>query len=147
MSKKIYIAGPMTSIPYFNFPTFDTYRDLYEKFGYEVFSPADHDRRLLGREDGWIPSEFDMVNEWKAWSPNAVPTLSTKLPTLRDMLGADLNWIAKHATHIAMIPGWEKSAGANAEWNLAKALGLTIHYYPMPLEMINQIRKEQGKTI
>ena len=138
----------MTNIPQFNFPTFDTFRDLYKKFGYEVFSPADHDRMLLGKPVDWLPSLSDCNGEWHSWNPFAIDTESgAKLPTLRDMLGADLQWIASKATHIAMLPGWEKSSGANAEWSLAKALNLTIHYYPMPLEMINQVRKEQGKTV
>lgn len=141
--KRIYIAGPMTGYVMFNFPVFDTYRDLYEGFDYEVFNPADHDRGLLGKDKNWYPTESDMVDNWKAWAKNAT---DKPLPTLRDMLGADLAWIAGRATHIAMIPGWEKSAGANAEWSLAKALGLVIHYYPMPLEMIEQVQKEKSRT-
>lgn len=142
--KRVYIAGPMTGYVQFNFGVFDTYRDLYESLGYEVFNPADHDRNLLGKPRDWYPTENDMTGDWKAWSKNAT---NKALPSLRDMLGADLQWIAKSATHIAMLPGWEKSSGANAEWSLAKALGLVIHYYPMPLEMIEQVRKEKSRTV
>lgn len=139
-SKKfVYIAGPMTGIPQFNFPLFDSFRDVYKDMGYTVFNPADHDRSLLNKPKDWLPTEADQEDNWKRWSANAS---ATTLPTLRDMLGADLHWIASTATHIAMIPGWEKSSGANAEWALAKALGLEIHYYPMPNDMILSIRKE-----
>lgn len=142
---KIYIAGPMTGYEYFNFHTFDTFRDLYESFGFEVFSPADHDRKLLGKPREWLPLLRDSDGTWKCWSQEVCP--DRPLPTLRDMLGADLDWIAKNATHIAMIPGWEDSKGANAEWALAKALNLKIHYYPVPHNMMLAIIKEQGLTV
>lgn len=121
--KKIYIAGPMTGYEYFNFPRFDGARDMYRSLGYEVFSPADHDRKLLGKPADWYPTSKDHDGEWKVWS-------SEGAPSLREMLGADLQWIATHADEIAMLPGWERSNGANAEWALAKALGLKIRYFP-----------------
>ncbi len=98
MKRKIYIAGPMTGYEYFNFKRFDAAKRYYEAIGYEVFSPADHDRSLLNKPVDWV--------------------------------GADLQWIAKEADEIAMLPGWENSRGANAEWALAKALDLKIRYYP-----------------
>ena len=139
-SKRIYLAGPMTGIEYFNFPTFDTYEQVFEGLGYEVFSPAAHDRTLLGRPMNWLPSVEASRGPWVSWALSA--SLKNELPTLRDMLGADLAWIAKNATHIAMLPGWEKSRGANAEWALAKALDLDIKYYPIDNEMVGAIRKE-----
>jgi len=138
-TKFVYIAGPMTGIEYFNFPMFDTFEGIYDKLGYEVFNPAAHDRKLLGKSKDWMPTENDQEGGWKAWSKNA--TLKP-LPSLRDMLGADLAWIAKYATHIAMLPGWEKSRGANAEWALAKALDLEIAYYPLPSEAVQAVRME-----
>ena len=134
----------MTNIPQFNFPTFDTFRDLYKNFGYDVFSPADHDRMLLGKSSTWIPKESDSIGPWKAWSPTVMQDTKKPLPSLRDMLGADLDWIAKNATHIAMIPGWENSKGATAERALALALGLVIHYYPVPWDMLEEIRAESS---
>ncbi len=136
--KKIYLAGPMTGIEYFNFPTFDTYEQVFRKLGYEVFNPAAHDRALLNKPLNWIPQESDSIGPWIKWGDN----VADKVPTLRDMLGADLAWIAEYATHIAMLPGWEKSRGANAEWALAKALDLNIKYFPIDNEMVGAIRKE-----
>lgn len=119
--KKIYIAGPMTGHEYFNFPAFDVSAYEYRQRGFEVFSPADHDRSLLGRSSDWMPAESDSVGPWKAWGLD-------NAPTLRDMLGADLAWIAAEATDIHMLSGWERSNGARAEHALAVALGLDIHY-------------------
>ena len=45
--------------------------------------------------------------------------------SLREALAADTQYIALVADAIALLPGWEKSAGANAEMALAHALGLT----------------------
>lgn len=119
--KKIYIAGPMTTIPFFNFPSFDRWRGRYEEIGYEVFSPADHDRELLGKSLSWTPSVEDSTANWKSWNiPDA--------PSLRRMLGDDLAWIAAEATHMFMLKGWENSRGAKAEHALAVALDLTIIY-------------------
>lgn len=149
MTNKIYIAGPMTGIPQFNFPMFDTFRDLYKKMDYEVFSPADHDRALLGRPMDWLPYDQHQEDNWKRWSKNAVHdrTGQTELPSLREMLGADLQWICSEATHIAMTPGWEKSNGARAEHATAVALGLTIHYYPIASDMLKELRRESRANL
>lgn len=118
---KIYIAGPMTGYKNFNFKSFDRARDNFEKQGYVVFSPADHDRTLLGKSENWIPKEKDSVGPWKKWAIQGAPSL-------REMLGADLSWIAEHGTAIYMLKGWEKSNGARAEHALAVALDLEILY-------------------
>lgn len=121
MTYKVYLAGPMTGYNKFNFPAFDFWRQFLVNAGHEVFSPAENDRRLLGKDIFWTPGDGDHDGAWKYWTiPNA--------PDLRKMLGDDLQWIAQNATAIAMMPGWEKSSGANAEWALAKALGLKIFY-------------------
>ena len=121
---KIYIAGPMTGIPKFNFPSFDAQARLYRRLGYVVFNPADHDRQLLGKPEDWEPKEEDSIGSWKAWNPERFGYC----PTLREMLGNDLAWIAQEATHINMIKGWENSRGARAEHALAVALDLVILY-------------------
>lgn len=41
---------------------------------------------------------------------------------------SDMTWICNEAQVIAMMPGWEHSNGAQAEWWLAKALDLKIIY-------------------
>lgn len=111
----------MTNYERFNFESFDKARDKLKKQKHEVFSPADHDRFLLGKEVSWYPTEADSEGPWIKWNiPGA--------PSLRTMLGADLNWIAQNAEAIAMLPGWETSNGALAEWHLAKALKLKFIY-------------------
>jgi len=112
----------MTGYDKFNFEKFDRAHEYYTEFNFEVFNPADHDRKLLGKSEDWYPSPEDTEGPWIKWAIDGAPSL-------REMLGADLNWIALNATHICMLPGWENSKGAQAEWALARALGLEIKYW------------------
>ena len=103
--KRIYIAGPMTGYPNFNYPTFNAVANYFRSHDFEVFNPAATE--LSQKLDG----EVKISNE-----------------QYRACLKEDLSWICESATDIAMIPGWENSKGATAEWSLAKALGLNIRY-------------------
>lgn len=111
---KIYLAGPMRGIPNFNFPAFDYAADKLRELGFQVFSPAERDRDIHGSKLEDNPAGDEKVAE-------TVVGFS-----LREALAADTDWIALHAEGIALLPGWEKSSGANAELALAKALGLTV---------------------
>lgn len=102
---KVYLAGPMTGLPEFNFPAFDRAAELLAAEGHTVFNPAQMDRDL-----GFDP---------------AVATVTDGF--LRDALRRDLSAICD-ADAIAMLPGWEKSGGAKIEWMLASHLGLKIIY-------------------
>ena len=110
---KIYLAGPMRGYANFNFPAFDYAAKKLRAEGHSVFSPAERDRTIHGTklEDNATGDE-KMAEAMVGFS-------------LRDALAADTQYIAKHATALALLPGWEKSSGANAELALAKALGLT----------------------
>lgn len=102
---KIYVAGPMSGLPDFNFPAFENATKTLREQGHEVFSPAENDLKMWG----------DMTSV----KANA---------NYRDCLRVDLNWILDHAEAIALLPGWEKSKGVAAERALAHALGLQVVY-------------------
>jgi len=110
---RIYLAGPMRGIPSFNFPAFDYAADKLRAKGHEVFSPSDRDRTVYGEklEQNAAGSEDEAASNVGF--------------SLREALAADCAWICGHAEAIALLPGWEKSTGANAENALAVALGLT----------------------
>lgn len=112
---KIYLAGPMTGIPSFNFPAFDVAAArLRRQLGVFVFSPAEHDRCVYG------PELED--------NPTGDPILA-KINhgfSLRKALLDDLTFICNEADGIALLPGWENSKGVTAELSLAKALGLSV---------------------
>lgn len=108
MMKRIYLSGPMSGYEQYNFPAFDyaAAKLRAEPDVVEVFSPADNDR------------EHGLSGDTTAPFPPGV--------TIRTLFLDDTAYICKHATHVALLPGWEKSKGAIAERALAEALGLTI---------------------
>jgi hypothetical protein len=56
--------------------------------------------------------------------------------SLRDALDDDTHYICKTANCVALLPGWEKSNGCQAEHRLAVALqseGMEILYIPEEL--------------
>lgn len=111
---RVYLAGPMRGYPAFNFPAFDYAAERLRKQGFVVFSPAERDRDVHGTklEDNATGNEDEAASNVGF--------------SLREALKADMDWICDHANAIALLPGWEKSSGANAECALAKALGLTV---------------------
>lgn len=99
MKKTIYIAGPMRGIPHFNHPAFfEAERMLLKDGEYEVVNPA--------RMDKESEEEFEP----------------------RTALNRDLSAICERCTAIYMLRGWQKSAGAMSEYNLAKCLDLELYY-------------------
>lgn len=119
---RVYVSGPMTGLPMFNFPSFDAVADVYRSQGYKVFSPADNDRKRwaeIGVDDitqvpGFVAGN---VAEYSA----AAHDISTEV-LYRD----DFNFIVNEADLFVMLPGWEKSTGARYERALAEALNIPI---------------------
>jgi hypothetical protein len=114
---KVYLAGPMSNIPYFNFPAFIDAAGELRKQGHMVFNPAESDIETYG--------DF-----WKS-CPNGTHEEAHKAglaPTYREVLKVDLNWILDHAEVIAFLPGWDKSKGVAAEKALAECLNLEQIY-------------------
>lgn len=105
--KHIYIAGPMRGYENYNFPAFYEADDRLTELGWIVGNPARMDDETGGADQYTV-------------MPG---TQGVRLAMQRDLV-----WIAKHADAIYMLRGWENSSGANAEWTLAKMLGLEIYY-------------------
>lgn len=110
---KIYLAGPMRGLPAFNFPAFHAAARVLRADGHIVFNPAERDEEVYGKEF------FRSANgdQEKAAQEGF---------SLRDALGADLDWICREAEGIVMLPGWSDSKGARAELAVAHALGLPV---------------------
>lgn len=116
--KRTYIAGPMSGIPHFNFSSFFEAAARLKAEGYEVFNPAARD---IERHGGVDISEGNLTGcQNQAAKQHGF--------CLRTALAEDMDWICRHATAIAMLPGWERSNGSRAEHALAVALGLEILY-------------------
>ena len=110
---KVYLAGPMRNVPYFNFPAFFAAEAKLKKKGHKVFNPARRDVQKYGKE---VAAPSGSIKE----------AASQVGFSLREALAMDTTWICINADAIALLPGWEKSKGANAELALAKALGLKV---------------------
>lgn len=96
----VYIAGPMRGIPQANAPAFDEARDALMGRDAVPVSPVD-----LDREDGLIPGEDVSDSQ------------------LRQCLRRDCIALLD-ADAVLMLAGWSDSAGAKAEYLLAKAAGI-----------------------
>jgi hypothetical protein len=46
----------------------------------------------------------------------------------RHAMATESQWLALNADAVVMLPGWELSLGSQAEWALARALGIPIYY-------------------
>ena len=114
---RVYIAGPMRSIKFFNYPAFHAAARKLRAEGYQVFNPAEMDTAANGR-DVSIGNETGSLEQ--AAQEHGF--------NLRHALRNDTAWICAYADCIAMLPGWEQSKGAIAEHALAVALGLKIIY-------------------
>ena len=112
-----YIAGPMRSIPLFNFPAFMDAAAKLRAEGHVVFNPAERDVTKYGVDisEGNVAGDEQLAAHEHGFS-------------LREALGADLAWICAEADGIAMLPGWEHSLGAIAEKSAAEALHLPVRY-------------------
>lgn len=108
---RLYLAGPMTGYPEFNFPAFLSAAEMLRGEGHDVFCPAEHDLK-----EGFDPTGL-------AGEPWEMHELGY---SLRQALGADLAWITSQAEGLVVLNGWSRSKGAVAEVATAQALSLPV---------------------
>lgn len=108
---RAYVAGPMRRRPAFNFPAFMAAEEHLKAHGFEVFNPARRDMEAKGFDPTGLTGDEDLTDLGFC---------------LRDALATDLDWIARNADLVVVLPGWEESRGARAEVALARALGLPV---------------------
>lgn len=106
---RVYIAGPMTSIPLYNFPAFDAAAGRWRLRGHHVASPADISRDVWVERHG---REFDPSADRCEYGDDA----------LTEMFARDLAAVCA-VDALAFLPGWENSKGAQLEAAIAKQLG------------------------
>jgi hypothetical protein len=98
---RVYISGPMTGLPEYNFPAFTTAAERLRMMGHEVVSPHE-----VGHDDNGAPGSI----LWSAYIRR----------DLVEMLTCDA---------IHLLPGWENSRGATLELYVATQVGMTVHIY------------------
>lgn len=99
---KLYIAGPMSGIPQFNYPAFLEAGAALRSKGFEVLNPAEMDNEetkeaAMASEDGSLGSGTCNGETWG------------------DFLSRDVKIVADECDGVAVLPGWEKSRGARLE--------------------------------
>lgn len=104
--KQIYIAGPMSGYPEFNFPAFFAAQKKFEAEGWKVWNPAAKESENEVQADVSFASGDNTQLVKNGW----------------DFRGAFLWDCEKIITGdaIYMLPGWEFSPGASAEHAVAK---------------------------
>lgn len=100
---KLYVAGPMSGIPQFNFPAFFAAGDKLRELGYEVVNPAELDDEedkgaAMKSKDGKLGTGTGGID--KTWG---------------DFLMRDVKLIADIVDGICVLPNWHKSRGARLE--------------------------------
>lgn len=122
----IYIAGPMSGHYGFNFHMFDRAAADLESKGFAVINPAQMDREI-----GFDPYR-DKADE----------------AFLHDAMIRDTDAIIHKATAMAMLPGWEQSTGAKAEFALARWKHIPVYSWPEMAEIKDKfpVKMATGNT-
>lgn len=118
---KLYLAGPMTGVPQFNFPMFNRAAAFLRSLGHEVINPAEEDSpeirtRALASLDG-DPAAL-LRDTGESWGT---------------LLARDVKIVADDIEGIVLLPGWLGSRGALLEATVAflcKKTALTLYLSP-----------------
>lgn len=112
---KLYLAGPISGIPLFNFPAFHAAEESLNAKGHEVFSPA----RM---------TEFQHGADFASRYPTG-DTIAAKCNgfDLRKAMAWNLMAICNEVDALALLPGWSKSNGTAVEIAVAKYLGIPAY--------------------
>ena len=115
---RIYLAGPMTGIPQFNFPAFLAAAEDLRARGYNVISPAEIDAphtraAAIESGDGCIADLHELTGE-----------------TWGDFLSRDVKIVADDCDAVAVLPGWRESRGAKLEVLVAMLTSKPVLTYP-----------------
>lgn len=107
---KVYVAGPMASMPDHNFPAFE---ERARPQGHEVVSPHEHAK----------PEDVEVaIAGGEAWKDDA-----RYCGYLREDLKLMLECEA-----VSVLPGWEKSTGAGLEVHVANVLRMPVYEAEVP---------------
>ena len=137
MTKPLYLAGPMSGRPQFNFPVFHEAADSLRRWGYDIVSPAEIDSpeiqaAAMASPDGKLDDAGKIAGE-----------------TWGDILARDVKLIADGVSGIVFLPGWTTSRGAKLEAFVALLTGKTrFHVYyggrltPLSADKVRQALRE-----
>ena len=132
---RVYLAGPMTGIPQFNYPAFIAMADRLRASDFDVVSPAELDdpddrAAALASPDGRMLAYTEGTG--KTWG---------------DFLSRDVKLLSDNGIKaVVVLPGWQQSRGARLETFVANAMcGLPIYWVSYALD--GSIRLRPVKSI
>ncbi len=124
----VYMAGPMTGLPQFNFPAFDALAASLRSAGYAVISPSELDdpedrAAALASPDGYMHGGHHMNKTWG------------------DFLARDVKLIADGPIDgIVILPRWETSRGARLETFVGRMLcGKAVYRWDATYEVLRKV--------
>ncbi len=108
---KIYISGPMSGRPYYNFPHFDLAAKLLREDGFEVVNPAEEDGEEV--RAACLQCETGAGNIGQSWG---------------DALARDVKLLgdSEEISTICLLPGWADSRGAQLEVMIGLQRGMNF---------------------
>lgn len=107
----VYIAGPMTGYPEFNFPAFNQVAARLRDEGWEVINPAEKEEEMRLDEESLKTGDAELA------MAGGFDFRSAYLWDLTSVINADA---------IYMLDGWDNSLGARGEHLVA--LNIQKHY-------------------
>jgi hypothetical protein len=113
----VYIAGPMSNIPLYNFPEFFRAAKILKDEGYEVRNPA------VMSINTWINK--GIIKTFDDWQAGCEIELKNPLP-LSVYMRNDYRMLS-YCDAIAFLPGWLSSKGALIEFEAAKNMCLDCY--------------------
>lgn len=104
--KSVYIAGPMSGIPEWNYPAFFAAAAKLRADGWHVYSPAEND------------IEEDMVDDEAKTTGDTAQAIANGVFDYRKAYMWDIDKVV-NSDGIYLLPGWEQSPGARGEHAVA----------------------------
>ena len=104
-----YVAGPMSGVPFWNWPAFDEAAERWRNAGWEVINPVDAERDM-----GWNPPPDGSVGDISELEWDRI-----RRQNVVDVSRSDV---------IALLPGWQPSEGVTTrELPVAKIVGAELY--------------------
>jgi hypothetical protein len=114
-TKPWYLAGPMTGIPQFNFPLFESEAKRLRAMGMDIISPHEQDSPAV-QEAAWASPDGALHSGHIAGE------------TWGDILARDVKLVADEVCGILVLPDWNRSRGARLETFVAYLCNKPIKY-------------------
>lgn len=106
--KKVYIVGPMSNYPFYNYYLFLAVAAIWQAAGYEVKTPFELNSIVWQRHHG---RDFDPLKDKCDYGD----------PILAEMCAEDIKWLCE-SDIVAVLPGWFNSKGTTTEILVAQNL-------------------------